>query len=77
MVDQADVEVVVAPAPKMYGWVIQRTDADGLYLMLGRGGQRWGSWVVPAVHFVRRADAQGYVEGHCVSVPVEVVRDVR
>lgn len=61
----------------MRGWVIQRTDAQGLYLLLGHGGQRWGTWVEAAVHFVRRRDAVGYVEGHCVSVPVEVVRDVR
>ena len=77
MIDQADAVVVEARAPRSYGWVLERTDAAGLYLMLGRGGQMWGTNVVGALHFAREVDAAGYAAAHCPAVGVKPVRDVR
>lgn len=77
MTDQSDVVVTAAAQPRSYGWVLRRTDAHELYLILGRGGQMWGTSVVGAVHFARERDAQGYAAAHCHALGVEAVRDVR
>ena len=75
--DQADAVVTTAAQPRSYGWVLERTDCAGLYLILGRGGQMWGTSIVGATHFCRERDAQGYAAAHCPAVGVKPARDVR